>query len=230
MWTSAAPCPPPSDAPAKDEQQARSLFEQALRLEPGAPEQALELLQCADGLAPKPAVALRIGTIAERLGQRELAASAFQNYLNRAGDEAPDAAQIRTRIAELRAAPDGEPNETAPAGTDDGAPQVIAGWVLVGTGAALAVAGAVLLGVAKSTSDDVHDLAPGTTYWTDDEAQGKLETAQTEQSIGIVGLVSAGTLAALGAVLLATLPEPSPVAVSGTLGPRGWVMTLAFEL
>jgi hypothetical protein len=211
--------------------EARKLFDRALGLEPAEPEVALRTLFCAERLTANAAVALRIGTIAERLGRYGAAAAAFERYLARAGDQAPDVDQMRERIRVLRekaAAPTPEPipeatpppaTDGAPAEADGAAGQQLAGWVLGASGLALGITGIVLLGVAKAQADRVHDIEPGTVAWDSDEARGRFETAELEQTLGIVGVVVGATAAALGVVLVVTADGSTQATAS--LSPYG---------
>jgi tetratricopeptide (TPR) repeat protein len=205
-----ASCPEPGASPKRNQAQAKELFEQALRVEPSDPARALDTLRCAETLAPRAAIALRIGTIAERLDRLSEAADAFERYLELAGDDAPDAAKMGERIRKLRARVKAqelppEPEEPAPDGdAEGGGVQSVVGWVAGGTGLALGIVGVALLGAAKAHSDSVQDLPPGTTAWSSDEASGTIEQAELEQTVGIVGLVVGGALLGLGAVLILT--------------------------
>jgi len=225
-------CSEPSEDPQRNRRSAKALFEQALMMEPSAPTRALETLRCAEKLAPRAAIALRIGTIAERLGRIAEAADAFERYLELAGDHAPDIEPMRERILKLRAqlkaqeeqkaqASQGRPSERD-ASSSSGTQSVI-GWVAGGTGLAFAIVGVALLGAAKAHSDSVHDIAPGTTAWSSDEASETIEQAELEQDMGIVGLAVGGSLLALGVVLIATADgaAESPTEVALILGADG---------
>jgi hypothetical protein len=173
-------------------------------------------LFCAERLTANAA-----GTIAERLGRHAAAAGAFERYLERAGDQAPDAEPMRERIRRLRAKAATEAPRPAAVPSADSAQQ-LAGWALGASGLGLGIIGAVLLGVAKAHSDEVHELAPGTVAWDSDEARGLLQRAQREQAAGIVAVVVGATAAALGVVLLASaeVSETDDSAeLSGWLGP-----------
>ncbi|MBW2526157.1 MAG: hypothetical protein JRI23_18390 [Deltaproteobacteria bacterium] len=204
-----ADCPAPSGNGRHDQERAKSLFERALKTEPSDPAQALVMLRCAEQLAPKAAISLRIGTIEERLGRYAAAADGFERYLELAGSHAPDIEPMRERIQKLRAraraqevSQEAEPDDDA-AEPATGAQSTV-GWVTGGVGIAFAVVGVALLGAAKAHSDSVHDIEPGTTAWTSDEASGTIEQAKVEQGVGIVGLVLGGALMAVGAILIAT--------------------------
>jgi hypothetical protein len=94
-------CGKHANAPDR-ELEARSLFDEALRVERSDPQLAIEILSCARRLADKPSISLRIGTIAERLGNLELAVEGFERYLKLAGDLAPDREPMQKRIDGLR--------------------------------------------------------------------------------------------------------------------------------
>ncbi len=203
-------CPEATGDPTHDRAEAKKLFERALMMEPSDPAQALENLRCADRLAPRAAIALRMGTIEERLGNLAAAANAFERYLELAGEHAPDKEPMAERIGGLRAQVEEQENRpesyALPPGDEptSSRTQVVAGWVLGGTGLAFGVVGAALLGAAKGHSDSVHDIEPGTTAWTAEEASGTFEQAETEQAVGIVGLAVGGSLLAIGALFILT--------------------------
>jgi hypothetical protein len=224
-------CPSPSGEPSRDEAEARRMFHEALAIEAGDPHGALEQLRCAQQHADKPAVALRRATVEERLGNKAEAIASFEHYLDLAGEEAPDREQLRARIEALRgeAPPDeGPPSEPEPVEEGD-RNAFVAGWVLTGAGVALAVAGAVFLGVAKQQSDEVHGIEPGTQAWTPD-AQHTFEAAQRNQVIGIVGLAVGGAAAVGGVVLSVTMrPRPGDPPVTARLSPAGLVLSGRFD-
>lgn len=208
---SAAPfnCPSP-DAPGR-EKRARALFEEAVPLEASDPEGALVRYQCAAKLSERPAIELRIGVVAERLHKDDVAIVAFERYLELAGTNAPDYEKMRAHVKELRdkpkPTPEPEKPETAPSPPPAPPPpsrtSTYVGWGLVGTGVALAVAGSAFLVVAKSKSDDVHDLPAGT-VWASDQARGAYESAVTSQTIGVVLLAIAPAALIAGGTLLFT--------------------------
>jgi len=222
-------CPEATGDPTHDRAEAKKLFERALMMEPSDPAQALEHLRCADQLAPRAAIALRMGTIEERLGNLGAAADAFERYLELAGEHAPDKEPMAERIRGLRAqveAQEHQPEQQAmPDGDEPGSSrtQAVAGWVLGGAGLAFGILGAALLGAAKGHSDSVHEIEPGTTAWTSDEASGTFEQAETEQAVGIVGLAVGGSLLAIGALFIFTAEDAdeSATAVSLSVGADG---------
>jgi hypothetical protein len=226
-------CPEDSGRPREMERKGQLLFEQALRREPADPSGALELLLCAQRFADKPAVALRIGIVAERLGKTALAVRSFERYLALAGNAAPDRAEMQAHISGLREklapaqpVPDPEPapdpkTEPQPQ-PDTGAPPPIAGWALAGGGGVLMVLGGVLLWTAKQRSGDVHDIEPGTTFWNSGEARAEQDQAKREQTLGILGLALGAATATIGVVLVISADrELSASAAATREGVRG---------
>ncbi len=205
------------------EKKARELFDEALRREPADPRGALEILNCARRFADKPAVSLRIGTIAERLGKFDLAIEALERYLRLAGDAAPDRVPMRKHIESLREKleesqeasssvlpplPKDEPKERSP----------VPGYLVAGGGGALLVVGGVLLYSAKKRSDDVHDIPPGTTYWNSSDAKGEIDGAKRQQTVGFIVLGAGAVAGAIGAYLIDD--AKSPVTASAVVGKR----------
>jgi hypothetical protein len=216
------------------EQKGKALFEEALRREPADPRGALELLLCVQRFADRPAVALRIGIVAERLGKYELAIRSFERYLALAGDAAPDRAEMTEHIARLRARlaapkplprPQPEPSpepQPAPSPPVSDAPPPIAGWALAAGGGGLIVLGGILLFTAKQRSDDVHDIEPGTVFWNSEEARAEFEQAKREQTLGVVSLAVGAAAATVGVVLIVSAQhDVSAGASASSDGVRG---------
>jgi hypothetical protein len=223
-------CPAVSD-PATKEKKARAIFEEAVQLEASDPESALVRYQCAAKLVDRPAIALRIGIVAERLHKDDVAIVAFERYLELAGTSAPDYEKMKAHVKELREKPkpstDPPPSNTNPTNnpptngqntpgqapiTHDQPPPpppapsqttTYVGWGLVAGGGALAIAGSVFLAIAKSKSDDVHGLAIGT-QWASDQARGTYESATQSNTIGIVLLAIAPVAIIAGGTMLFT--------------------------
>jgi hypothetical protein len=176
-----------------------------------------------------------MGTIEERLGNLSEAADAFERYLDLAGEHAPDREPMKERIRGLRIQveeqaaqePGQADQESGGSGT-----QMIAGWVVAGSGLAFGIVGAALLGAAKAHSDSVHDIEPGTTAWTSDEASGTYEQAETEQAVGIVAMAVGGSLLAIGAGLILTAgeSEDSAAEVALSVGTDGRGATGALRI
>ena len=213
-------CPAGDGAPEK---RARVVFDQAVQLEASEPEHALALYQCAASLADRAVIELRIGVVAERLQQNDVAIAAFERYLSLAGKAAPDVDKMHQHVAELRAAraqraadakraasaPTGPPVAT---GTESPQPEPDAersraplylGWGLVAGAGVLGAVGAGMLLDARSKSDDVQALPMGTT-WSSDEARGTYDASKRSQTIGIVCLAIVPALLIAGGVLVLT--------------------------
>ena len=186
----------PVDVPTADkEPRARALFEEALRLEPGNPDAALLRLGCAEELVQRPAVALRIGIIADRLGRYRQAIDAFRNYLKRLQNAAPDQAEIEARISKLLTLEAKKAEQQAAAA--DPRPRTL-GVVLAAAGGVVFIAGGGLLIAAKVHNDQVHDIEPGTTSWDSEEARNLFEQAELEQSLGLGLLIGGGLMIGTG--------------------------------
>jgi hypothetical protein len=220
-------CPEDSGRPREMERKAQDLFEQALRREPADPGGALELLLCAQRFADRPAVALRIGIVAERLGKTPLAVQSFERYLALAGNAAPDRAEMQQHIDRLRQklAPSGSGSEPEPPvepepepqpQPDAGARPPVAGWALVAGGGALVVLGSVLLFSAKQRSDDVHEIEPGTTFWNSEDARTQYDQAKREQTLGVLGLALGAATATVGVVLIVSAKRELSAGASAT--------------
>ena len=215
-------CPSPDSAKER-EKAARAVFAEGVQIEASDPEGAIARYRCAGTLAMKPAIELRIGVVAERLHRDDVAIVAFERYLELAGGSAPDAESMRQHVKDLKAKRDRElaerkrakpkdepvgpppppPDETTPAGT-------YAGWGLAGLGVLLGAVGTGFLLAAKSNSDDVHALPAGTP-WASEQARGAFDSAQSQQTTGVVLWVVAPLAIAAGVVLILTnRPAPPP--------------------
>lgn len=229
---------------------ARALFEAGRgAFEAGNYERALDYFERTYALTPAPELLYNIGQAAERAQRDERALTAFEEYLARVPN-AEERAAIEARIAVLRAAiaergatsDPPSPTDPAPALSIDppptdadratgasvvrvsrGSEPPIGGWVTAAGGGALALAGAVLFGVAVSRADEVRDAAPGTP-WVD------LRGAHVDaDALGIAGgvLVGIGAAAAVAGIVWVIVgssegsPEvalgPGCVAVRGAL-------------
>lgn len=230
------PCPTDTGNPREMEKKGRALFEEALRREAGDPRGALEILTCVQRIADKPAVSLRVGMIAERVGNKKLAAESFERYLALAGDAAPDRAELTEHIARLRKElskeappprPDTEPAPppTPPAPVERPSPTL--GYITLVAGGALMIGGGYFLYSAKSRNDDVHALEPGSTYWNSAEAKDEFDAAKREQTLGVIGL-AAGAIAT-GVGLYLVLDRQSGVTAGARLGPRASTAELRFH-
>lgn len=207
-----ASCPTPKSAKEKDRVSVE-LFNRAIAKEAADPDAALELLRCADALADRPAVALRRGLIAERLGKNDEAITSLERYLVLAGNYAPDKPEMERHIARLKSAnakpedPEPEPEpDIAPIAEERAAPSSTkrtAGIVTLGVGGAILVVGGVLLYSAKKKSDAVHDVDPSSrTPWQSADGEERLDAAKRQQTWGFIALGVGALGAAAGAYLM----------------------------
>jgi hypothetical protein len=239
-------CPAVPDDEADRVALARRLFEDGDRREAGHPEAALVRYRCAEAIAVRPAIELRIGIVAERLDRLDVAIEAYEQYLRLAGNEAPDRVDVERRTQQLRARahpptlapPPTGPTSTGPTSTGPtpaglrpaehatSAGRWI-GWALIGVGAAMAAAGGVFLIDAKLKSDAALGVPVGTP-WKSAGASGTYDAAKTEQTVGVVGLAVGAVAAGAGIVLLMTgSASGEPRAASTPVGALG-VVTLRF--
>src|SRR5438105_1383868 len=84
-------CPPIPKKAAAAEALSRHEFDAGIEVEAAAPREALKHFRCAALAADRPAIDLHVGTVLERLGDDTAAATAFERYLELAGNDAPDA-------------------------------------------------------------------------------------------------------------------------------------------
>ena len=145
--------------------EARSLYEAgAVAFSDTRYEQALARFEEAYALSRRPALLYNIGLTHDRLGHDGPALTAFRGYL----DALPDAEnrpEVERRIAVLTVRVSGAPSVPVAASAADAASDP-GPWVLVGGGAALAIAGAVLLGVGAADVASVQG-SPDGTPWRD---------------------------------------------------------------
>jgi hypothetical protein len=208
-----ARCPTPKSAKERDRVSVE-LFDRAIAKEAADPDAALELLRCADTLADRPAIALRRGLIAERIGKNDEAITSLERYLALAGDYAPDKAEMQRHIARLKSAL-ASPEDPAPEPAPDRPPspepdrsrpssrKTTAGIVTLGVSGALLVTGGVLLYSAKKKSDAVHDVDPSSrTPWQSADGEERLDAAKSQQTWGFIALGVGVLGAAAGAYLV----------------------------
>jgi len=178
---------------------------------------ALASFQRAYDLSHRPLLLYNIGQCHDRMRHDAEALAAFEQFLHDAPD-APQASEVRGRVEFLQAAA-AHPTETsttaattttttaAPppttttsARTSSSDPGVVP-WVLIGSGAAVAIVGAVLVGVGYGDIGSVQNAADGTRYASvrDADQQAPILTGVGFAAIG-VGLATA----AVGVVLFAT--------------------------
>lgn len=215
-------CPTPKSAKDKDRASVE-LFNRAIAKEAADPDAALELLRCADALADRPAVALRRGLTAERLGKNDEAITSLERYLVLAGNYAPDRPEMERHIARLKSAqakpedpePEPEPEpDVAPSSEPErpsrSSTKKTAGIVTLGVGGALVVVGSVLLYSAKKKSDAVRDVDPASrTPWQSADGKERLDAAKQQQTWGFIALGVGALGAAAGAYLIVDASEKS---------------------
>lgn len=196
------------------DQEARTLFDSGeAAYQEGRFESALQFFEASYALSHRVELLFNIGSSADRLRRDERAISAFHAYL----DEAPDAdnrATVERRLAIL----EGQGGEDE----DDAGESNVLPWALVGAGGAVAVSGAVVLGIALSRRSAVEGATEG--RWADYESRadsvGPLSTG------GIIALSAGGVLAIVGLTLALTRDGSDDAQVSldvglGSLGLRG---------
>lgn len=192
VWLMAPGAAAAQDTPAltvEQREEARDAFEAGrAAFAAGQYESALDHFERAYAITPAPELLYNIGQSADRLREDERALEAFRGYLD-ALPEAEDRAAVEARIVALErtlaerrdageraAGPEGAPTEEPGPSPDGGSPagptgtdSMIAGWTTAGVGAAVAVAGIVLVGVADGRAGEVES-APEGTPWRDVDA------------------------------------------------------------
>ena len=217
-----APAPPDSH-----DDEARGLCRAGrAAFDGGRYEEAMGHFERAYELSRRPGLLYNIGHTAQLMGTRDRAIEAFEQYLvlNPEGDRRET---VEARLSVLRRepdpAPDGQTDVVEPPRPDvatEQAPDPVeapsrAGPIaLVAGGAALAIGGAVSLGLAASSASTVTN-APQDTPWSD--VEGDHDAAVRRRGIGIA-LASVGVaLAVAGSIWWSKVGSHTEVAV----GPAG---------
>lgn len=174
---------------ADQQEEARGLFDAArAAFAAGRYEDALDYFERSYEITHLPEILYNIGHTAERVRHDERALAAFEQYLELV-PAAEERAAIESRIRVLRASveerrrneeaqrrerargeasqagalaraePDPTPTSTRPRSSPSEA-----GWVVLGVGGAVAVGGAVLLGVGSARADEVRSASEGTPW------------------------------------------------------------------
>lgn len=187
-------------------------------------ENAMTYFQQAYDLSHRPELLYNVGMAADRLRHDDEALAAFERYLA----ELPDAAnraEVERRVAVLReaiashAAEDDadessevdagashhEPAATAPSAGPGAGP-----WVVLGVGAAAAVAGGVLMGLAVADVALVENAPPASTWSSVRDAYGRSEA----ESIAGAVLLGVGGAAMIGGLVWAVVPA-GPATAAG---------------
>jgi len=192
----------------------------------GRYESARDYFQRAFDMSGRALLLFNIGSAAEHLRHDEEALRAFERYLAETPEDAPNRVAVAARIEILRRtigttaeateateteATETEPTETEATETEPTETEATVGpshaddgpgagpWVLVGVGAAVAIAGAVLVGVGFANADTVAN-APDGVSWT--ELSGAYESAPILEGVGFA-LIGVGAAAAVGGVIWA---------------------------
>jgi tetratricopeptide (TPR) repeat protein len=208
------------------EEEARGLFEAGSSAYSGGRyEEAVGHFQRSYELSGRPELLYNIATAAERARQDEAALRAYEQFLERVPDT-DRRAQVETRIRFLRGQLDrgegpGEPGQPVASGDVGAAP-----WILAGGGAALAVVGAIVLGVGMSDRALVEDPEPGA-MWTDAQ-QAAYDRAPGLLTSGLVLLPAGVLLAAVGLVWALAAPGGSAERVALRVGPGSLVLAGGF--
>lgn len=233
----AAPCAA-QEMTTTQREEARGLFEAGrAAFADGRYEAALDYFERSYEISQLAELLYNIGHTADRIRRDARALEAFEQYLA-ARPDAPERAAVEARISVLRAAVAEreaqeareaearaeiatEPTEPEPAtpenGVDASQSTSPAGWIVLGGGGAVAVAGAVFLGLAEARAAEVRDAQEGTPW-----ARVRDAHAQAD-SFAIVGgvLLGAGAAAAAAGLVMAfTLGEAQ---VEAALAPGGAV-------
>jgi hypothetical protein len=220
-WAGPFSCPSPPPDPAGAEKLARSLWDEALTVEPSDPSGALERLRCAQKATDRPAIALRIAVISERLGDDEAALASFERYLTLAGPDAPDAAATKQHIEELRARireqkqraeTPPQPTPKPPADTGFRGPP-LASWIAGGVGLAGLAAFTAFALLAESEDAKLEGCSPNCgdpALLDEEERRDRYATiANVSLAVGAAGIVAAGV------IWLVAPRDPPTVAADG---------------
>ena len=207
----------------------------------GRYEEAITHFQRSYDLSRAPDLLYNIGHTAERLRLDERALTAFEQYLEARPDtEARESIEARMALlresiarreaeATAEAGESGETGETAEAATplvaagpsdqqshQQSDQQSVVGWSVAGAGVAVAIGGAVLLGVGSARAGEVQNAPPGTPW------QDVRDAYADADSLSIAGavLLGVGGAAAVVGVVIALAGEGSD-STEVTLGPGG---------
>jgi tetratricopeptide (TPR) repeat protein len=202
---------PPEEPPTQSEERARALFTAGrAAIDEGDYEGAYRYFQESYDLSHRPELLFNLGNVAERLDRDADAIRFYTQYLEEL-PEAPNRTYVTTRLRVLEAGGSNEPGEEGAEEEEDGeaerarpaAPRPagdggVAGWAILGVGAAVAVTGVILIGVAASERSTV-DGAPEGAPWSDYEGSHSL--ANTLAPLGGV-LIGVGVAAAVVGIVI----------------------------
>lgn len=238
VWSSLAPSV--AFGQGESEERARALFEAGrVAVQEGDYEAAYRYFTDAYESSQRAVLLFNIASAAERIDREDEAVVRYREYLAQVPD-AENRAYVEGRIRALenRHSDEGEPEPSTtstPPPADAAAPQTaerdassggsepVAGYVLIAAGAAVAVAGAVMLGVGVAERANVDDSPVGS-VWSDYE--GSHDLANTLTPTGGVALGIGVALAVTGVVVtvaggggdeqVALRVGPTSVALSGS--------------
>lgn len=197
---------------------------------------ALGYFRQAYELSGRPGLLYNVGVAADRLRRDDEALAAFSQFLREAPEDHPSYRDAEARVRVLRGVaedgaeaepevdapppPTAEPpsTEAPPATTPSGADTTPA-WIVVGAAAAVAVTGAVLLGVGQADADSVA-ATPDGTPWAD--VQHAATRADLMRNLGWV-LAGVGLAGIAGGLTWALVAGSQPTDATATLriGPGG---------
>lgn len=208
------------DEPAvsSEEQEARTVFEAGqLAYDDARYDDALESFRRAHALSGRAQLLYNIGLCLDYLSRRREAIEAFESYLA-AEPDAPNRRNVEARIRRARELLAREEEERASSGSGGGASSgsgvdEVVPLVVLGVGAAVAIAGGVLLGVGSADVGSIQSTPSGTRQWTDVESD--LSRAQALQIAGGIGL-GVGIAATVAGLVLWLARGPSGSSGAGT--------------
>ena len=228
-----------------EQEEAHGLFDAGrAAFSAGRYEDALGYFERSYTITGAPELLYNIAHTAERIRHDERALEAFEQYLE-ARPDSEERESIEARIANLRRAiaeraalrgaaddgageqgageqgadPDdadeGEPSEPTPDPEPSGGSP--AGWIVLGAGGAVAISGAILLGLAAAAASDVSGASPGTPWSDVRDAYANADT------FGIAGgvLLGVGALAMAAGLVwgIVELPNEQGATVDVAIGP-----------
>jgi tetratricopeptide (TPR) repeat protein len=201
--------------------EARALFEAGqVAFGDGRYENALDYFRRSYDLSHRPELLYNIGTTSDRLRLDRDALAAFEQYLTEL-PQADNRGEVEARIVVLRrAVAAAVPAETVETDAADTSPRMpprdevigreplppppvpprspsVVPWVIVGIGAAAAIAGAVLVGVAAADVSSVENAARGTAWTSVRDAYGQSEALSIAGFV-LLGVGAAAIAAGLG--------------------------------
>ena len=166
---------------------------------------------------------INIGNAYEKVGQTAKAIKAFETYIARMGDKAERTivAKVENLKQSLRVVPQPPPPPPPPPNGNEGADggPGVAPWLVVGSGGALVVVGAVVLGIGGGKVSDAELRCPDRKCPPDDPQAAQVQddgnTGRSMQGVGGT-LVGIGAAAIAGGVVWYLLSAPPPADAEAT--------------